>query len=206
MADTLRLYERPPHPYEPDKRRDFSGDVRICSTRTRTPVRYYLVDLGLSRHYNPEDGPPLELPQWGGDRTVPEFLAADTPCDPFPVDVYCLGNAIRQYFLEVSNLFNDVVPFSNILQGFEMTPGKKGLGFMKDLVADMVRDEPTRRPTMDEVVTRFGNITKRLSSWKLRSRLGNKTEGRLNSVTRSVIHWTKQIVPIARRIPPIPTP
>jgi hypothetical protein len=113
MADTLRLYESPPHPYEPDKKRDFSGDVRTSSTRTYTPVKYYLVDFGLSRRYNPEDGPPLELPRWGGDKSVPEFLAVDTPCDPFPVDVYCLGNAIRQYFLEVSDHFNDITTSLN---------------------------------------------------------------------------------------------
>lgn len=101
MADSSRLYDFPPHPYQRVKKRDFSGDVNVCSTRTLTPIKYYLVDFGLSRRYNPEDGPPLELPLWGGDKTVPEFLAADTPCDPFPVDVYCLGNAIRQYFLEV---------------------------------------------------------------------------------------------------------
>jgi hypothetical protein len=77
---------------------------------------------------------------------------------------------------------------------------------MKDLVADMVKDDPKQRPTMDEVVTRFSDITKRLSSWKLRSRLGNKKEGALSSMARSVVHWTKQIHPIVTRLPPIPTP
>jgi hypothetical protein len=101
MADPLPLYDSPPHPYELIKRHDFSGDVKVCSSRTQTPIKYYLVDFGLSRRYNPEDGPPLELPPWGGDNSVPEFLAADTPCDPFPVDVYCLGNVIRQYFFKV---------------------------------------------------------------------------------------------------------
>jgi hypothetical protein len=77
---------------------------------------------------------------------------------------------------------------------------------MKDFVADMVKDDPKQRPTMDEVVTRFDDITKRLSAWKLRSRLGNKKEGALGSMARSVIHWTKQIQPIVTRLPPIPTP
>jgi hypothetical protein len=47
---------------------------------------------------------------------------------------------------------------------------------MKSLVADMVNDDPKQRPTMDEVVTRFDDITKglTLSSWKLGSRLGKK--------------------------------
>jgi hypothetical protein len=34
----------------------------------------------------------------------------------------------------------------------------KGFEFMEALVADMVQDDPTKRPTMDEVVTRFSDI------------------------------------------------
>jgi hypothetical protein len=111
MADVLPLYESPPHPFRIRKTRDYSAEAQTCSTRTRTPVKYYFVDFGLSRRYNPEDGPPLELPRWGGDKSVPEFLAADTPCDPFPVDVYCLGNVIRQSFIEVRSLFPTIIVF-----------------------------------------------------------------------------------------------
>jgi hypothetical protein len=117
MGDFLPLYDSPPHPFDLRKKRDFSGDAKVCSTRTRTPVKYYLVDFGLSRHYNPEDGPPLELPGWGGDKSVPEFLAVDTPCDPFPVDVYCFGNVVRQFFLEVSIFFRNHRVLSNMLLG-----------------------------------------------------------------------------------------
>jgi hypothetical protein len=121
MADSSRLYDFPPHAYDRTKKRDFSGHVKIRSSRTLTPIRYYLVDFGLSRRYNPEDGPPLALPRWGGDKSVPEFVAADTPCNPFPVDVYCLGNAIRQYFLEVRNTpHNNTLPLNmfRVLKSF----------------------------------------------------------------------------------------
>jgi hypothetical protein len=77
---------------------------------------------------------------------------------------------------------------------------------MKDLVADMVKDDPKQRPTMNEVVARFGDITKRLGSWKLRSRVGSKKEGTLGGIVRSIVHWTNQIKPIVRRVPPMPTP
>jgi hypothetical protein len=76
---------------------------------------------------------------------------------------------------------------------------------MKDLVASMTQDNPQQRPTMDEVVVRFGNITKRLSSWKLRSRVVNKDERRLRGVVRSSVHWVKQAGLIIRRVPAIPT-
>ena len=122
MADPLRLYEYPPHPFELFKRRDFSGEVKVCSTRTQTPIKYYLVDFGLSRRYDPEGGPPLELPRWGGDNSVPEFLAVNTPCDPFPVDVYCLGNVIRQSFLKVRLFFPELSCFFNVaLGGFNVS-------------------------------------------------------------------------------------
>lgn len=111
MADPLPLYDSPPHPYEIIMRRDFSGKVKVCSTRTQTLIKYYFVDFGLSRHYDPEAGLPLELPPWGGDNSVPEFLATDTPCDPFPVDVYCLGNAVREYFLGVRFFFIIIMLF-----------------------------------------------------------------------------------------------
>ena len=92
------------------------------------------------------------------------------------------------------------------LQGDSLFPARKGLDFMKSLVADMVKDDPKERPTMDEVVKRFDAITKGLSGWTLRSRLGKKKEGALVSVALSMIHWTKQIKPIIARLPPIPTP
>jgi hypothetical protein len=83
-------------------------------------------------------------------------------------------------------------------------PAKKGFGFMKGLVADMTKANPEQRPTMGEVVTRFSEITKRLSSWKLRSRVVNKDERRFHGVVRSAVHWLKQASLIARRIPAIP--
>jgi len=164
--------------------------VKQRSSRTRTPIKYYIVDFGLPRQYNPKEGPHLEAPGWGGDKSVLEFRGSKEPCDPFPVDVYCLGNIIRPYFLE----------------GYDGEPGKKGLKFMASLVADMVKDDPKQRLTMDEVVARFNDITKRLSSWKLRSRVAKKNERRLRGVVHSVVHWTKQVGFIARRVPAIPTP
>jgi len=104
MMDAKNLYLQPLHPAHFKKRRDFSGPAKH-STRTRRPVKYYLIDFGLSRRYNPEDRPVLEPPGWGGDQTVPEFLKSDDLCDPFPVDVYCAGNVIRRNFTEVSRAF-----------------------------------------------------------------------------------------------------
>ena len=70
-------------------------------------MQYYLVDFGLSRYYEPGQAR-LEIPLAGGDKTVPEHwngpiggVRKYTPCDPFPTDVYYIGNFVRDEFLEV---------------------------------------------------------------------------------------------------------
>jgi hypothetical protein len=72
-------------------------------TRTQRPPKYYIIDFGISRQYDPTDGPPLEDPINGGDKTVPEHQGRKgiIPCNPFFTDVYYAGNLIRTEFLEV---------------------------------------------------------------------------------------------------------
>lgn len=100
MMDPRPLYPDLYHFVSISKKRDMSGTAKNY-TRTRKPVRYYFIDFGLSRRYNPAKGPPRSRPIWGADRTVPEFHKSLDPCDPFPTDVYYLGNVIRTVFLDV---------------------------------------------------------------------------------------------------------
>jgi len=132
------------HPYEPAKH----------YTRTQCPPKYYLTDFGISRRYDPKDGPPREPPIHGGDRTVPEFQKSIEPCNPFPTDIYYAGNLIRE----------------NILKKY------RGFGFMRGLVRAMVRQKPAKRPTIDQVVRRFDRIQRKLGETRLRSRAGSRKE------------------------------
>lgn len=102
MMDPSRLYPDPFHPVARDKRRDWKGKARH-STRTQTAPMYYLIDFGLSHRYTPEEEPPLWLASPGGDKSAPEHHRSlwDTPCDPFPTDVYYLGNMVRRMFINV---------------------------------------------------------------------------------------------------------
>lgn len=114
MADTVPLFKHPPHPSRPYMRRDYRGEVSLRTSRTRKPVRYYLVDFGLSEVCRPEDAPFLRLPPWGGDKSVPEFsLPNAKPCDPFAVDVYCIGNSIRTYYTDVRFLTFGIMSLIN---------------------------------------------------------------------------------------------
>jgi len=61
---------------------------------------------------------------------------------------------------------------------------------MHDLVAEMTHINPTKRPSIEDVVTKFSLIHESLSSFKLRSAIISKHDPSLFSVFR----WTKQIL------------
>ena len=82
---------------------------------------------------------------------------------------------------------------------------RRGFGFLKPLLDDMCQEDPTKRPTIDEVVRRFADIVAGLSSWKLSSRVVYKDELPFLSIYRYPTHWVKQIVRMVQRIPPVPT-
>ncbi|KAJ6625419.1 hypothetical protein B0H10DRAFT_2003421 [Mycena sp. CBHHK59/15] len=98
MMDGSSLYPIPFHPIKQHLKRDFSGKAPHL-TRTQRPVKYYLTDFGLSRQYKLEERPPLEPIIWAGDKSAPEYQVCDA-CDPFPTDIYHLGNLIRREFLK----------------------------------------------------------------------------------------------------------
>ena len=77
---------------------------------------------------------------------------------------------------------------------------------MQPLIDDMVHQDPSKRPTMDEVVERFHAIQFNLSSWKLRSRVVDKEESLLDGVFRGTSHWMRRVKFMARGVSAIPTP
>ena len=77
---------------------------------------------------------------------------------------------------------------------------------MKVFIAEMVQEDPTKRPTMDEVVARFSEIKNKLSTWKLRSRLVHKKEIFPVKVWRTVGHWYRTVSYGLSRKAAIPDP
>ncbi|KAJ7782417.1 kinase-like domain-containing protein [Mycena maculata] len=192
MVDAIPLYPRPYHPVRQEQRRDYKGRASYI-TRTRHPVKYYLIDFGISRKYPPDVRAPSEPIIVGGDKSAPEFQVTPTgelpiECDPFPTDVYYIGNLMRRDFVE----------------GGGFVKRKLGFEFLRPLMADMVQDDPTRRPTMDEVVQRFEKIICGLNQRKLRSRVVKVQDG-LNYYY-AVTHWFRKLFLIIRRYPAIPSP
>jgi hypothetical protein len=59
------------------------------------PVKYYLIDFGLSRRYPAGSTGIIDRGRFGQDRSVPE-MSSTAPYDPFKADVYRLGNVFKQ--------------------------------------------------------------------------------------------------------------
>ncbi len=100
MFDPTNMYPESFHPVDRGRSKDFRRKAKGYS-RTRRPTRYLLIDFGLSRRYDPAAGPPLDQPLRGGDKSAPEHQDGETPCNPFPTDVYYLGNLVREDYLKV---------------------------------------------------------------------------------------------------------
>ena len=77
---------------------------------------------------------------------------------------------------------------------------------MEPLVTGMVQNDPTKRPTMDEVITRFSEIRRKLCAWKLRSRISRKNELWPVTAWRSVSHWCRTVGYVLGRKAAIPEP
>jgi hypothetical protein len=100
MLDPSNMFPESFHPAVIERRKDFRRKAKWYS-RTRRPTRYLIIDFGLSRRYDPANGPPLDQPLRGGDKSAPEHQDRVTPCNPFPTDVYYLGNLVREYYILV---------------------------------------------------------------------------------------------------------
>ncbi|EPT04679.1 hypothetical protein FOMPIDRAFT_1113111 [Fomitopsis schrenkii] len=186
MMDAVPMYSKKLwHPQDTSSNRGFTGQAKFY-TRTEFPVKYFYIDFGLSRKYNPNNGPPRELPIMGGDRSVPEFQGEgyDAPADPFRTDIYYLGNTVQQAFLGRYH----------------------GLEFIEPLVADMVQTEPEKRPTIAEVESRFDELCHKLSWRQLRGRLVDKKEDAFSRAVLGIIHALQTAKCIVKRCAPVPMP
>jgi hypothetical protein len=101
MFDPSRMYPKGYHPSQINRSRDFKGRAKRY-TRTDRPPRYYLIDFGLSRRYSSRNV--VDEPLRGGDRTAPEHRRGGR-CNPFPTDIYYLGNLVREQFSMVRQTY-----------------------------------------------------------------------------------------------------
>jgi hypothetical protein len=68
---------------------------------------------------------------------------------------------------------------------------KRGFGFLKQLIADMVQDDPAKRPTMHQVVVHFEKLRVSLDQRTLRTLVIDKDEFFGTTFVRVVDHYGK---------------
>jgi hypothetical protein len=100
MLDPTNMYPKSFHPADMGRSKDFRRKAKRYS-RTSRPSKYLLIDFGLSRQYDPANGPPSDEPIHGGDKSAPELQDDKTSYNPFPTDVYYLGNMVREDYMQV---------------------------------------------------------------------------------------------------------
>ncbi|KAJ7441498.1 hypothetical protein B0H11DRAFT_1882367, partial [Mycena galericulata] len=146
MMDGLKMYPQGFNPGLQSRTRDYSGQVSPSATRTRVWPRYFLIDFGHARKYIFQEIP-FEEKISGADYTAPEHQTEGLGCNPFPTDIYYLGNMLRKEFLDRG----------------------AGLENFRPLLVDMINKQPSERPTIDEVAVRYHQSTQLLSKRNLRS-------------------------------------
>ena len=87
------------HPIRSSYLQDVTTHVTIIP-RTMVNVKYYFVDYGISSYFPPGSQARLVVGTDGRDRDVPE-LSDEVPYDPFKVDIFTIGNVLRQLFCDV---------------------------------------------------------------------------------------------------------
>lgn len=95
------LFPRSFHPSHPSllpNGTDFADPLR---RRDVGYVKYYIIDFGLSLHYDDPEIPRIAYGQDGQDKEVPELLAGSA-YDPFKKDIFTLGHLFEKQFLNVS--------------------------------------------------------------------------------------------------------
>jgi hypothetical protein len=210
MLDASPLYHQGFHPHVNlnDMRRSGTGKATRRS-RTQAPVNYYIIDFGLSWEYERDSkGPPVAPLIHGNDRTVPEFrrLHNGSPYNPFPTDIYYLGNFVRREFLNVSDTVKMNPPFKTSLATHIINDQDKvPLDFLDELVKQMTATEPETRPTIDSVVAEYEMLVRSLTEEQLRSRVRKGDETPFVSFGKDIQHWLKTKRYIMSGTPAIPT-
>ncbi|KAF7351406.1 Protein kinase domain-containing protein [Mycena sanguinolenta] len=188
LQDPTKLFPRGFHPVNYCLNPTHDG-LAYSITRTECWPRYYLIDFGLSRRYDPSKGPPLERVVPGGGRNPPEY--SGTECNPFPADIYFLGNLLKHHFIRSDP--------STSSGGDCHAP----LQFLKPLADDMTHKDPAMRPTIGEVIQRFNKEVEQLSQWQLR-KPGQKLDwpAWFDQVLRQVRNHLKGVPPLPTRPAP----
>lgn len=187
-----------PQGYHPVQRKrlplpNYSSDAPHYSRASAPrPVRYYLVDFGISTYFAP-GAPRLVTGGLGANREVPE-LSDTTPYDPFKLDIFVLGNVFKSQIHDVSPCCSIAIPFSDL-------PPQKYFRaeFLGPLIAAMMQRNPDARPTAQEALRRWRHIKTRVSLIQRASRMRGRDEGLVYTILFDILSFIKVVYVIAKK-------
>lgn len=100
MYNAEKVYPEGYHPASVMLTPDVQGLSPHISRTAAGGVKYFVTDFGISTRFREgEDRPVTGIDCQ--DKTVPE-LSERVPYDPFPVDIFTLGNVIKEDILDVT--------------------------------------------------------------------------------------------------------
>ncbi|KAI0088679.1 hypothetical protein BDY19DRAFT_949200 [Irpex rosettiformis] len=154
LVDADALFPKSFHPIRLEMLPDGRTPVLRLS-RSSAPVTYYFADYGISSYFDPKTEQDRKVVGVSGiDQDVPE-LSLDVPYDPFKVDVFLIGNLLKQ---EVYMKF-------------------KNVGFLEPLFRAMTATDPAARPDAVAAYGQWTVIRKNMFSGKKAQRLRSRDEG-----------------------------
>jgi hypothetical protein len=196
MLDPSQLYPSSFNPVFIDKSVDLRTSAKHLSRRQASP-KYYLVDFGLSRRYSAQERPPSEPIILGADKSPPEHRHPALVCDPFPTDIYYLGNMVKSDLLQVTTTLSGRRAASTYFSSQNL----KRLDFLQGLVDSMIQEDPLARPTAAEVVESFHKIQEGITHRERNARLPKRDERGLWGLIRDVIHAWREYLSRSSRSP-----
>ncbi|KAJ7613043.1 hypothetical protein FB45DRAFT_938828 [Roridomyces roridus] len=150
VQDPTRLYPDGFHPvviHYGRKNRTIVGKI----TRTECWPRYFAITCDLSRQYDPANG------------RASRRHGSPSECNPFPTDIYFLGNMIKKDFLYVTPLHHPEWVSVSLRPS-----AHRPLLFLQPLIDEMTLPDPASRPTIGEAIQKLDDLCGRLSNWELR--------------------------------------
>ncbi|KAL5513758.1 hypothetical protein ACEPAH_4159 [Sanghuangporus vaninii] len=145
MMDARKLFPRDFHPTSSCFDASGKNLARPRRRRDVTSIKYYFIDFGISSRFDDATEPRLVTGEDCQDKQLPEIYQ-DKPYDPFPVDIFILGNLFKHSLVELY----------------------ENLEFLAPLANRMTEKDPASRPTIDEALSHFGELVKEQSPRSLR--------------------------------------
>lgn len=181
MMDGRPLYPKGFHPSWKGRLPDnVAKDAPHILRREAGTVKYYIVDFGESSYFPDPNVRRRVRGKTAADREVPE-LSAIKSYDPFPVDVFTLGNVYKRNFLQVN-----VHPYLLAYDTEETIQHYKNVEFLQPLCEQMTRRVPSERPTAQQAQATFSEIISSQRASALLSRLHGRDEKIIPMVFRDV--------------------